>query len=193
MAVTKRIRFEVLRRDEFTCRYCRSRDNALTVDHVVPVALGGSDDPSNLVAACKDCNAGKASASPDEAMVAQVEADALRWASAMEVVVGRRRAARRAVDEYSAAAAGAWLDEFDGLYRAPELPADAEQSFEAFYARGLPIEELSHAIRVAARNKNVGTWEKWRYFCGVAWKKLTAIQDEARYLAAIEGETDGGE
>ena len=40
MAVSKRTRFEVLRRDNFTCRYCRSTDNELTVDHVTPVALG---------------------------------------------------------------------------------------------------------------------------------------------------------
>lgn len=33
MAVTKRTRFEVLRRDNYTCRYCRSTDGALTVDH----------------------------------------------------------------------------------------------------------------------------------------------------------------
>lgn len=52
MAVTKRTRFEVLRRDNYTCRYCRSTDGALTVDHVTPRSLGGSDDPSNLVACC---------------------------------------------------------------------------------------------------------------------------------------------
>ena len=64
MAIPKRTRFEVLRRDNHTCRYCRSTDNPLTIDHVTPVSLGGTDDPSNLVAACRDCNAGKASSSP---------------------------------------------------------------------------------------------------------------------------------
>lgn len=58
MTVSKRIRFEVLRRDNYTCRYCggSAPDVKLTVDHVMPVALG---DPTNLVTACKDCNAGK--------------------------------------------------------------------------------------------------------------------------------------
>ncbi|MGC7224589.1 HNH endonuclease, partial [Mycobacteroides abscessus subsp. massiliense] len=44
MAVTKRLRYEVLRRDNYSCRYCgRSAPEVkLTVDHVVPVALGGS-------------------------------------------------------------------------------------------------------------------------------------------------------
>lgn len=54
MAVSKRTRYEVLRRDNHTCRYCggSAPDVRLTVDHVLPVTLGGSDDPSNLVAAC---------------------------------------------------------------------------------------------------------------------------------------------
>ena len=76
MAIPKRTRFEVLRRDNYTCRYCRSTDNPLTIDHVTPVSLGGTDDPSNLVAACRDCNAGKASSSPDAEHVAQVDDDA---------------------------------------------------------------------------------------------------------------------
>ena len=79
MAVSKRTRFEVLRRDNYTCRYCRSTENQLTVDHVTPVALGGTDDPSNLVAACRDCNAGKASSSPDAETVARVSDDAMRY------------------------------------------------------------------------------------------------------------------
>lgn len=83
MTVSKRTRFEVLRRDNYTCRYCRSADNPLRVDHVTPVALGGTDDPTNLVAACQDCNAGKASTSLSGEHVADIKADAIRWASAM--------------------------------------------------------------------------------------------------------------
>lgn len=47
MSVTKRLRFEVLRRDGYKCRYCGLEASAteLQVDHVTPVALGGSDQP----------------------------------------------------------------------------------------------------------------------------------------------------
>ena len=57
MPVSKRLRYEILRRDNHACRYCggTAPDVVITVDHVVPVALGGSDDAGNLVAACKDC------------------------------------------------------------------------------------------------------------------------------------------
>jgi 5-methylcytosine-specific restriction endonuclease McrA len=61
--ISKRLRYEILRRDGHHCRYCGlgSDEVTITVDHVIPTALGGTDDPSNLVAACRDCNSGKAS------------------------------------------------------------------------------------------------------------------------------------
>jgi 5-methylcytosine-specific restriction endonuclease McrA len=40
--------------------------DATTVDHIIPVAKGGSDDPENLVAACKRCNFSKQDKMPDE-------------------------------------------------------------------------------------------------------------------------------
>lgn len=60
-ALSRRIRFEVFKRDSFTCQYCGRRppEAVLEADHIIPVAEGGSDDLLNLVTACWDCNAGK--------------------------------------------------------------------------------------------------------------------------------------
>jgi hypothetical protein len=57
-----RLRFAVLQRDGFACHYCgrKAPEVELHVDHVIPVAEGGSSDDDNLVAACTDCNHGKA-------------------------------------------------------------------------------------------------------------------------------------
>lgn len=56
-----RIRWEVLQRDDFTCRYCGqfAPSVLLTASHVVPQSEGGTDDPANLVAACYACIQGK--------------------------------------------------------------------------------------------------------------------------------------
>lgn len=61
-SMSLRLRFEILKRDAFTCQYCGAKAPrvSLQVDHVVPVARGGASEPDNLVAACIDCNAGKA-------------------------------------------------------------------------------------------------------------------------------------
>lgn len=62
MAVSVRTRFEVFKRDEFTCAYCgrRSPEVVLEVDHIVPICDGGQDDAINLTTSCWDCNHGKA-------------------------------------------------------------------------------------------------------------------------------------
>ncbi len=56
----------IFARDCGRCIYCGSGQN-LCIDHVVPVILGGDDDPENLATACKSCNAGKAGRTPDGA------------------------------------------------------------------------------------------------------------------------------
>lgn len=55
------VRFNVLRRDHFTCRYCgrSSPEVVLHVDHIKPRSKGGEDVEPNLITACFDCNSGK--------------------------------------------------------------------------------------------------------------------------------------
>lgn len=62
MALSKSRRFEVFKRDSFTCQYCGRRppEVVLEVDHIHPRSLGGGDDELNLLTACYECNRGKA-------------------------------------------------------------------------------------------------------------------------------------
>jgi 5-methylcytosine-specific restriction endonuclease McrA len=57
------LRFRILQRDGFRCRYCGRTGDApgvvLHVDHVVPVATGGVTIEDNLRTACEECNLGK--------------------------------------------------------------------------------------------------------------------------------------
>lgn len=55
----------VLRRDGFTCAYCKGP--AKTIDHILPRSRGGDNSWKNLVAACFDCNNKKDSMTPEEA------------------------------------------------------------------------------------------------------------------------------
>lgn len=59
--ITKKIRFEVFKRDKFTCQYCgkSAPDVMLEIDHIKPVSKGGNNNMLNLVTACFDCNRGK--------------------------------------------------------------------------------------------------------------------------------------
>lgn len=51
-------RWIVWERDDFRCRECGSR-RYLAVDHIHPVALGGTDELSNLQTLCRPCNSRK--------------------------------------------------------------------------------------------------------------------------------------
>ncbi len=59
--ISKKLRFQVLRRDSFRCTYCGrgAPEVVLHVDHVVARSLGGETAIGNLWTACADCNLGK--------------------------------------------------------------------------------------------------------------------------------------
>ena len=59
--LSKKTRFEVFKRDSFTCQYCGSKspDVILEVDHILPISKGGKNEILNLITACFDCNRGK--------------------------------------------------------------------------------------------------------------------------------------
>lgn len=186
MAVTRRVRFEVLRRDDHTCRYCggKAPDVALTVDHVTPVALGGSDDPSNLVTACKDCNSGKSSIAPDTPLVAQVAEDAVRWASAMQRAADALIADVDATRSYADAFRVEW-DQWRSRRGAIPRPDGWYGTIARFRAVGLPQELLVDSVQIAMSNETVD--DTFKYFCGIAWNKVRQLQDAAKQLVATGG------
>lgn len=60
-SLSKKKRFEVFKRDSFTCQYCGAKapDVVLQCDHIKPVSKGGTDDILNLITSClrllKEC------------------------------------------------------------------------------------------------------------------------------------------
>lgn len=73
--ISKTVRFEVFKRDSFTCQYCgvQAPDAILEIDHIVPVSKGGDNSLLNLITSCRDCNRGKTNRelSDDTAVKAQ--------------------------------------------------------------------------------------------------------------------------
>lgn len=184
MPVSKRTRFEVLRRDNYTCRYCRSSDEALTVDHVLPVALGGTDEPSNLVAACRDCNAGKASTAPTEELVEQVDADAIRWAAARERVVQRLEEANAAAADRRAPFLAAWRSwDHDLSY----LPSGWRDTVDFWLRNDVSMDRILEAMEIALPKRHVTHRELFRYMAGIIRNWLREVDEQVR------AELDGGD
>lgn len=185
MAVTKRTRYEVLRRDSHTCRYCGASapEATLTVDHVIPVALGGSDEPSNLVAACRDCNAGKASSAPDAALVDDVEQDILRWARAMRTAIDEAMLAHEKQKGYTRAFLDVW-EQFD-----PEmefLPTDFDGMLNYWHRIGIPSELVTEALYVAWGKSHLPARAVFRYTIGILRNQIAEIQERAGQLLTAE-------
>lgn len=66
-----KLRFKILKRDNYTCRYCGqfAPNVRLEVDHIIPVSEGGTDEEDNLTTACWACNAGKSGLLLDEHVI----------------------------------------------------------------------------------------------------------------------------
>ncbi|MFB5946089.1 HNH endonuclease [Albibacterium profundi] len=62
--MTNKLRYEVLKRDRFRCKYCGATSDyiQLHVDHIKPVSKGGESVESNLQTLCSTCNNGKSDA-----------------------------------------------------------------------------------------------------------------------------------
>ena len=56
--IPRKLRHEVFKRDGYRCRECgASKDEtSLEIDHILPVAKGGTNDIDNLQTLCKECN-----------------------------------------------------------------------------------------------------------------------------------------
>lgn len=189
MGLSKRLRYEILRRDGHRCRYCglEASEAELTVDHVVPTTLGGGDEPQNLVACCRDCNAGKSSMPADAPIVEAVADDELRWAEAMKKAAVIARANRRPILAAIKALDKEWMEWGYGAYHDNpfERPIDWKSSVETFIVGGLTKSDLVELVEVAMASKAMGD-KKWSYFCGCAWKRLRERQEIARSLIETE-------
>ena len=82
------LRWQVLERDEWHCRYCGRAVIlqwhgappllAATIDHVIPRSGGGKTCPENLVTCCRACNQEKGSAIPTPGLVSAIRRES-RW------------------------------------------------------------------------------------------------------------------
>jgi hypothetical protein len=167
--VSKRLRFEVFKRDGFVCQYCGDHPPAvvLHVDHIVPVAEGGRNDMDNLVTACAPCNLGK-SAVPlnvvpqslaDKAEeVAEREAQLLGYQQILE-------ARRHRLDDET------WRV-LDILYAgSSSVPRDHFNSTRHFIEK-LGVDAVIDAMEVSMGNQSVRSANIFRYFCGVCWNRI---------------------
>jgi hypothetical protein len=168
--LSKKARFEVFKRDGFACQYCGGHPPKvlLEVDHVIPVAEGGSNAEENLLTACFSCNRGKAAISLSVVPKSLAEKGA-EAAEREEQLAGYRVIMEARADRI----------ERDAWTIAEMLVPGAEagfkrdwfQSIKTFNDR-LPLHIVEEAADLARARKPWSERQRFLYFCGVCWNKI---------------------
>jgi hypothetical protein len=173
MAIGKRLRFEIFKRDGFKCVYCGATPMAtpLHVDHVEPKAGGGSDDPSNLVTACASCNLGKSDVPLDRKRLKAVrvsEADE-DHAEQIRAFLSVQREVARAKDLVVQEVLDHWFEMLGA-------PSDQMRSQMSSAVERNGIDKVFEAISITSRNpKLYSATAQAKYFYGI----LRRMREEA--------------
>lgn len=193
IGLSKRVRFEVLQRDNFTCQYCgRSKpDVVLHVDHITPVCEGGQNDLLNLVTACADCNLGKG---PRQISQQQIQE---KCAAERERLVSERQ---QLTDMHAWHVTRASLDK-ESVYLLAELweqvtsfghLAFSEEGLELIQLllRKFSFDEIADAMRLCW-SKHLPTSQNAAFFdlprfCGIVrLQKMNPDESRKRYILGI--------
>lgn len=168
-AISKRKRFEVLKRDNFTCQYCSSKPPKvpLEVDHIVPVSKGGKNDMSNLITACLDCNRGKSDV-PLDNVPPTLSEKTERKQLAVEQYKQYQRVLKKAQKQIN--------DDIDlvertyGIYSNGYMFTDRFRISVKRFINDLGVEEVNDSMEIACTKVRYG--DPLNYFCGICWSKI---------------------
>jgi hypothetical protein len=178
-ALGKRMRFEIFKRDSFTCQYCGRKppEVMLHVDHILAVANGGGNAEDNLLTSCADCNLGK-SAVPMERIKAPINFSAEDKQEKIDQLEAYRaflQSERNLMDTCKNDVCNRWAT-FEGKDPDAEewmLPAQLGPAVVKFLNR-LPFEKVLEAVDSAFSKFPDLCREhaRFKYFCGTCWKMI---------------------
>lgn len=174
---SKRLRFEILKRDGFRCRYCgaSAASTILHVDHVVPESAGGDDEPENLVTACSVCNGGKSNVGLDDSRLSATTVEDIQQNTEdIKAYLEACRAQKQARDGLHALAAEYYWENIGPLVGDRISPSLDGALLKIMEEDGLPMltQGMEATYRKASAQRMNAT-DAARYFFGVM-KRLRA-------------------
>lgn len=168
--LSKKVRFDTFKRDNFTCQYCGNQPPAivLEVDHIQPVSKGGANTVDNLLTSCFECNRGKGAVTL-EMVPKTVQEKRERFEEAEEQIKAFNRvlAARRRRENKE-------IDAVEKVYQ-EEFPTwtfskSTRNSVRVFLER-LPLDDV--LISMDQATGKINHYDRaLKYFFGVCWGKI---------------------
>lgn len=172
MAITKKIRFEVFKRDGFACAYCGKNPPSVTleIDHIHPKSRKGNDDINNLITACFDCNRGKKNILLDKIPgKIQDNLDVLKEQE--EQLKSYRRFISKIERRIKRD-----INDIDNIYISQYQKWSFSDSFRnislKYFLKKLPKHEVEEALHIAIARFPKDENTVIKYFCGICWRKI---------------------
>lgn len=189
--INHKLRFEVLRRDSFTCRYCGRRAPYVHVeaDHIVPRSQGGEDVAENLVCSCYDCNRGKQATHRAHSGLASDPTDFDMMKARLDKMVALQAVATeyaREVTSYARELDRYW---WETLAQLPQFSfAEPVQAMLRYFVQRVPVEDLRECMAVVWQEygdpKNIRPWYR------LAWRRMEERTDDLAERLVEEMEAD---
>jgi len=191
---SKRLRFEILKRDGFRCRYCgaSAASAVLHVDHVVAESAGGEDVPENLVTACAACNGGKSNVGLDESRLSTTTVEDIQQNTQdIKAYLDACRAQKQARDGLHALATEYYWENIGPLVGDRISPSLDGALLKIMEEDGLPmlIQGMEATYRKVSAQRMSAT-DAARYFFGVMKRLRAAKQGPQRGPYLIKGAVD---
>jgi CRISPR/Cas system Type II protein with McrA/HNH and RuvC-like nuclease domain len=170
-SISKKLRFDVFKRDQFQCVYCGAHPSEtvlLEIDHVHPVVEGGTNDIDNLVTSCLECNRGKG---------AELLTTVPQSMAEKAVMVAEREAQIKAYYEILSQKKQRKDDEIKSIMSIPverfDLSRIDRRDLESVrrFLDHLNFFEVQEAMETACAKK-YGMYGAFKYFCGICWSKI---------------------
>jgi hypothetical protein len=181
-SISKSTRFEVFKRDSFTCQYCggKAPDILLEIDHIEPVAKGGRGNILNLITSCKDCNGGKSDRRLSDTAVLEKQraqlAELQKRREQIEMMFQWQKGLMELQDGVVDQLREIWEEHVPGFF----LNETGIRGLKKLH-KTYPVDEIISAIRIAADqylDYQDGTPTKDS--AEIAWKKVGGICRMAR-------------
>lgn len=166
--ISQKRRFDIFKRDMFTCTYCGRHPPAvlLEVDHIVPVSKGGNNGSDNLTTSCFDCNRGKG-ANELSVIPESLNDKALRIKTAEKQLRAYRKEIQKQADRIDA---DIW-DVIHALYGddCNETAKAKYRSIKTFLNK-MDKEDVIESADIAG--SKFYDDKAFKYFCGICWNKI---------------------
>lgn len=169
--ISKKLRFEVFKRDAFTCVYCGRTPPTVTLqpDHVVAFSKGGKSELENLATSCVECNAGKSDRALDKVPnpltismeeLREREYQMAEYERLLQAVSLRKD---KQINQIAAIVSAHFPNQI--------LSNDFRISIRTRFLDQLPHQVLLEAMQIAC-SKKYSAYAAAKYFCGICWNKI---------------------